>query len=44
MWINLPSAHKMDPPAYQDVPARAIPLIDAAAGVKAKIIAGSAAC
>ena len=44
MWINLPSAHKMDPPAYQDVPARAIPLIDAAAGVKAKIIAGCVAC
>ena len=40
MWVNLPAAHKMDPPRYQDVPARAIPHIDAAPGVRAKIIAG----
>ena len=41
-WVNLPAAHKMDPPRYQDVPARAIPHIDAAPGVRAKIIAGCA--
>lgn len=43
MWVNLPAAHKMDPPAYQDVPARAIPVVDAAPGVRAKIIAGECA-
>ena len=40
MWVNLPAKHKMDPPAYQDVPARAIPDFDAAPGVRAKVIAG----
>jgi redox-sensitive bicupin YhaK (pirin superfamily) len=30
----------MDPPAYQDVPASAIPIVEVASGVRAKIIAG----
>ena len=42
-WVNLPAKHKMDPPAYQDVPARAIPVVDAAPGVRAKVIAGECA-
>lgn len=25
LWINLPAAHKMDPPAWQDIPAARIP-------------------
>jgi redox-sensitive bicupin YhaK (pirin superfamily) len=40
MWVNLPAKHKMDPPAYQDVPSRSIPDFDAAPGVRAKVIAG----
>jgi len=40
IWVNLPGSHKMMPPRYQDVPADAIPVVDAAPGVKAKIIAG----
>lgn len=40
LWVNLPAAHKMDPPAYQDVSAATIPLVQAAKGVRAKVIAG----
>jgi redox-sensitive bicupin YhaK (pirin superfamily) len=43
LWVNLPAAHKMDAPRYQDVPARAIPEFDAAPGVRAKVIAGECA-
>jgi quercetin 2,3-dioxygenase len=25
LWVNLPAAHKMDPPRYQDIPPSAIP-------------------
>merc|ERR1719198_709933 len=40
MWVNLPAEHKMDPPAYQDISAATIPVVDAAPGVRAKVIAG----
>ncbi len=40
MWINLPAAHKMDPPAYQDIPSAKIPRFDVVPGVNAKVIAG----
>ena len=43
LWVNLPAKHKMDPPAYQDVPSRAIPVVQAAPGVSAKVIAGECA-
>jgi len=42
-WINLPAAHKMDPPAYKYLRAASIPTITPAAGVTAKIIAGECA-
>ena len=39
-WINLPSANKMDPPAYNDMSAASIPSFEPAPGVKAKVIVG----
>ena len=41
MWINLPRAHKMDPPAYNDISAAAIPSAEVAPGVTAKVLAGA---
>ena len=41
LWLNLPSAEKMKPAAYRDIPAREIPVIDIAPGATAKVIAGS---
>ena len=43
LWLNLPSAEKMKPAAYQDIPSGKIPVIDMAPGAKAKVIAGSIA-
>ena len=40
LWVNLPKAHKMDPPAYQDVPSAKIPCFDVAPGVRVKVLAG----
>jgi len=40
-WINLPSKHKMDPPAYNDMTAGSIPSVHPAEGVTAKVIVGS---
>jgi redox-sensitive bicupin YhaK (pirin superfamily) len=40
LWVNLPAAHKMDPPAYQEHPASAIPLERRAGGVAVRVIAG----
>lgn len=42
-WVNLPTKHKMDPPAYQDVPSRVIPVVVPSPGVTIKIIAGRCA-
>ena len=41
LWVNLPAEHKLDPPHYTDIPADQIPQIEAALGVKVKIIAGT---
>lgn len=42
-WINLPKAHKMDPPAYNDIGAATIPSKEVAPGVVVKVIAGECA-
>ena len=43
LWLNLPARDKMCAPHYRDVAAEEIPLIDLAAGVQAKILAGEIA-
>ncbi len=40
LWVNLPAAHKMDPPAYQEHSAEAIPVERRGAGVMIRVIAG----
>jgi quercetin 2,3-dioxygenase len=40
LWVNLPAAHKMDPPRYQEVSADQIPTCEQA-GVNLRIVAGS---
>jgi quercetin 2,3-dioxygenase len=42
LWVNLPAAHKMSPPRYQEIPASAIPSVslEGDAGT-ARVIAGS---
>lgn len=40
LWVNLPSSHKMMDPRYQEVKRARIPEVQAAKGVKAKVIAG----
>jgi quercetin 2,3-dioxygenase len=40
LWLNLPAKEKMREPWYRDIPAADIPVIDAGAGAKAKLIAG----
>jgi redox-sensitive bicupin YhaK (pirin superfamily) len=40
LWINLPAAHKMDPPAYQDFGAEQIPLERAVPGARIRVVAG----
>lgn len=40
LWINLPAAEKMKPPAYRDVQAADIPMADLGGGVRVKVIAG----
>jgi hypothetical protein len=40
LWVNLPAAHKMDPPGYQEHAASKIPL-EQRAGVELRVIAGS---
>lgn len=41
LWINLPAALKMSPPAYQEHGPEAIPSVQAGPGAKVKVIAGS---
>lgn len=43
LWVNLPAAHKMDPPAYQEHAAAAIPLERREEGVLVHVIAGRTA-
>jgi redox-sensitive bicupin YhaK (pirin superfamily) len=40
LWANLPSAHKMMKPRYQDIQARDIPEVEADGGARVRIIAG----
>ncbi|MCB1759923.1 MAG: pirin family protein [Gammaproteobacteria bacterium] len=41
LWVNLPAAHKMDPPAYQEYSVSRIPLELREGGVEVRVIAGS---
>jgi len=40
LWANLPSAHKMTAPRYQDISAREIPVVTEDDGTSARIICG----
>jgi hypothetical protein len=40
LWVNLPAAHKMDRPGYQEYPAEQIPLESREGGVEVRVIAG----
>ena len=42
LWVNLPGAHKMDAPRYQEIPARDIP-VENRAGAEVRVIAGNTA-
>ena len=39
LWLNLPAADKMNPPAYRDIPAESIPVVPVEQGL-VKVIAG----
>lgn len=41
LWINLPAAHKMDTPAYQEHPAGSIPLERRDNNIEVRVIAGT---
>jgi quercetin 2,3-dioxygenase len=43
LWINLPARLKMSEPRYQEYGPEQIPLVEAAAGVRVKVIAGEVA-
>lgn len=40
LWVNLPRAHKMSPPGYQDIRAAEIPLVEVGGG-SVRVIAGA---
>lgn len=40
LWVNLPAAHKMDPPRYQEVRSADIPEVDLHEGGRVRVIAG----
>jgi quercetin 2,3-dioxygenase len=40
LWANLPAARKMMDPRYQDIKAAAVPVVEAAGGVRIKVICG----
>lgn len=40
LWVNLPAAHKMTAPRYQDIPPEDVPELITADGVKIRVIAG----
>jgi quercetin 2,3-dioxygenase len=40
LWVNLPARDKMCPPAYQDLPADAMPVVELGDGSSVKVIAG----
>jgi hypothetical protein len=41
LWVNLPAAHKMDAPRYQDVAAATIPEVRREDGTVVRVVAGS---
>ena len=41
LWINLRSENKLDPPEFQNARADAMPLVDVAPGVRAKVLLGA---
>lgn len=43
LWLNLPAARKMGPPAYRDIPPQSIPEYTDASGLRVRVIAGSSA-
>jgi redox-sensitive bicupin YhaK (pirin superfamily) len=40
LWVNLPAAHKMGPPRYQEYPATEIPQESRSGGIEVRVIAG----
>jgi len=40
LWVNLPAAHKMDHPGYQEFPAEQIPVESREGGIEVRVIAG----
>ncbi|MEM7444645.1 MAG: pirin family protein, partial [Pseudomonadota bacterium] len=40
LWINLPAAQKMTPPAYQDIAPEKIPAVNLGSGAIIKVLAG----
>jgi quercetin 2,3-dioxygenase len=42
LWVNLPARDKLCPPRYQDIPPEQVPAVALAAGVRARVIAGTA--
>jgi quercetin 2,3-dioxygenase len=40
LWVNLPAAHKLDPPAYQDIDAGRIPAVRHEDGCEVRVLAG----
>jgi redox-sensitive bicupin YhaK (pirin superfamily) len=40
LWANLPAGQKMMDPRYRDIKAAAVPVVDAGAGVRIKVICG----
>jgi quercetin 2,3-dioxygenase len=40
LWVNLPAAHKMMPPRYQDIRKEMIPVLEPNEGVEVRVIAG----
>ncbi len=41
IWVNLPAAHKMTAPRYQDIPAEAIPTAMTKNGATLRVVAGT---
>jgi redox-sensitive bicupin YhaK (pirin superfamily) len=40
LWVNLPKAHKMSDPRYQEFKAEQIPTVEPSPGVRVKVVAG----
>jgi quercetin 2,3-dioxygenase len=40
LWVNLPAAHKLDPPRYQEIPGARIPTVTLPDGATVRVIAG----